>query len=340
MIYSLVYGIAGSPYNVRGLQITSAGLIVTSQYGVALYTMTVNGFAFASSAQPAGAVISPAVIKDNGGGNLDIAFCDTNNNTIYYATCQNGILKLASNSLSGFWLAPLLLGVYQGNLVLSAYFSGADQRLCVVPFYTATQPIPRSGNIYGLGYPLDGTSVIQGAYLYAAGGSINLNSYPSLGSIGVAPSWLITTPTQQLTVINNAVFGASGFPDLERCAWVGAEFYPPKPVNVINNGGYFAGYKHRGVRCYGSGGYVYDLDAMALIGDFSLPTSASNNFTAAWLENCYVSAVGGNKLITYFAGDYQPPSININAELQRTQGPVPLTRLVNLSKVYPFFGRK
>src|SRR5574337_115740 len=100
MIYSAVYGITASPYNVRGLQITSAGLIVTSQYGVSLYLLTPLGYVFASSAQPAGAVNGPAVINDRGNGNLDIAFCDTNNNTIYYATCANGALQLSGNSLS------------------------------------------------------------------------------------------------------------------------------------------------------------------------------------------------------------------------------------------------
>src|SRR5574337_817305 len=104
MIYSLVYGSTASPYNVRALNLTSAGLIVTSQYGVSLYTLTPNGFMFVSGVLPAGAVNSRAAINDRGNGNLDIAFCDTNTNTIYYATCANGVLTLSGQSLSGFWL--------------------------------------------------------------------------------------------------------------------------------------------------------------------------------------------------------------------------------------------
>lgn len=91
---------------------------------------------------------------------------------------------------------------------------------------------------------------------------------------------------------------------------------------------------------------AYDITNLLAPIALTVPINSQPNWNISWLA----ADPGSPNLITLNGGSYgyhttymlakQPILPIVNAGIQREIGPVPLTRLRNLSKVYPFFGRK
>lgn len=251
----------------------------------------------------------------------------------WYTVSNNGTLTV-NGVLYGPVSGPKPLGVIGGSLLINYTKTLNNYYEAVIPLYQTLLPIGvNNGNLsYARGTCFSNYLCQPGyaTYAFATNGALTA-AFPSATYAAGIVSVDYATPIMRASDNNGVIYSvdySSPYSVSKSLFNIGI----PSPI-ISSNGG-------RIIARQGNSFALGDLKNNVSLGTINETKYPSNtNYLATWLSNVFVFINASTIVLAYL--DSVPLSfVGINAELQRANGPVPLTRLRNLSKVYPFFGRK